>query len=539
MTTSEAVEAPTPQQPEPPTPDTPVKAGAGRIILGFVFSILSAVMLFVMWNSHGNIWPFVFIGFIPMYIAAYRLFPRKLAPFAFAFAGFGYWLAMALDGGGVLPPAVVIGIALGMAIVWFVLGIWERRFSERTRYKWFIVQLPLLWIGLEVIFENNPIMGSNFWIAYRTAVAPQIAQPVSVVSTPAYGFVIIMFNAILALWIMKLMDRKWPQLTAVAIPAKTIEWSSIIAFGVIIVWIAASFAILAKVNSELGKSVTVAAAQSGIQNTTSSGLLGEGGEQGTPADNARNAKLQAQLTQMTMDAAKQGAQLVVWPEEELDYDVRVGNKGAWVGELAKAANTTIVSGFMPQSPDLTSPNLAAVWYPNGMMAPQIYSKVHQVVVEGEAFTSGTVTPSYPTNFGQLGVIICFDHDFPDGSPRLSALAGNNILAVPAIDPYTISHLRWQSVVFRSIENRIPLVKTDVGFDSVIVNANGSVVKRVATDTPEGSTNLLVGNVNIGPRNAPFTQTGGYTFAWLVILGLFARYIRQIYLWRRSKKEMQS
>ena len=133
------------------------------------------------------------------------------------------------------------------------------------------------------------------------------------------------------------------------------------------------------------------------------------------------------------------------------------------------------------------------------------------------------------------MIICFDHDFPDSSARTTVAAGANILAVPAIDPYTLSHLRWQSLVFRAVENRVPIVKTDVGFDSAIVDANGVVRDRIAVDDDAGRAALLVADVHIGPRDAPFTDTGGYTFAWFVIVGLIARYIRQFILWRRGRK----
>ncbi len=513
----------------------PAKAGAGRIALGLALAFLSAVLLFIMWDYSLGIWPLVFVAFVPMYIAAYRVLPRKLAPLAFGIAAFGYWLTMFMQGGGVLPPAVVWGLALLLGVVWAVIGIWERKFTERTKYKWFIVQLPVLWVALEILFQNNLIIGSMYWLAYRAAPAPELIQPVSIFSSPALSFIMIMVNAAIALLILKWMDRRWPDLVDVEIPSITIKWSAITAFGVTIVWVATSLVIFAQVSNQMGPTVRVAAVQTGITNTTSSGQLGEGGAQGTPEDNARNDRLQAQLTRMTLDAAGQGAEFILWPEEELNYDVRVGDKAAWVGALAKQTGTTIASGFMPQAPELTSPNLVAVWYPNGQMSTQIYAKQHQVVAEGEAFETGNVDQVYETSFGNLGVIICFDHEFPDSSPRTTVAAGANIMAVPAIDPYTLSHLRWQSLVFRAAENRVPFVKTDVGFDSAIVDANGVVKARTAVDNPDGTEALLVADVNIGPGGAPFTQTGSFLFGGLLIAGLFARYIRQIYLWRRERQ----
>ena len=331
------------------------------------------------------------------------------------------------------------------------------------------------------------------------------------------------------------MDKRWPAMADVKIPAITVKWSSITTGALVIVWVASSLAIFSAVSNQMGPVVTVAAAQSGIKHTTSSGQLGEGGQQGTAGGHCPQRQVAGPDDEDDDGSSAEGRQVCCLAEEELDYDVRVAAKGAWIGELAKAANTTIVAGFMPESPSLKSPNLAAVWYPNGELSKQVYAKQHQVVAEGEEFQSGTSAAVYKTDFGQLGVIICFDHDFPDSSARTTVAAGANILAVPAIDPYTLSHLRWQSLVFRAVENRVPIVKTDVGFDSAIVDANGVVRDRIAVDDDAGRAALLVADVHIGPRDAPFTDTGGYTFAWFVIVGLIARYIRQFILWRRGRK----
>lgn len=431
----------------------------------------------------------------------------------------------------------MFALSLIIAALWFVIGIFERPFSERTNYKWFLVQLPLLWVGMEVIFQTNLLLGSNFWIAYRAAAVPSLIQPVSIVSTPALSFLMLMINAAIALALLKLIDRQWPTLNAgsVPIPAKTVKWTSIIAAAVTLVWLASSLFIYNEVNNSLGKSVRVAVVQTGTENTTSSeGNLGSSWVQGSPEDIARNVKLQEQLTRMTRDAAAQGAELVVWPEEILDYQVR-SPQGDWVGALAKDQGVTIVAGFQPDSPNLTSPNQAAVWLPTGEITGWDYSKIHPVIAEGEAFVPGTDAPVYETPFGRLGVVICFDHDFPDGPIRIEAASGAQIMAVPAIDPVSIVNLRWQSLTFRAVENRIPMVKTDIGYDSAIVNANGDLVQRVAETDIDGAEALLVDNVNLGPRGAPFSLAGGYAFAMLVLIGLGFRYGRQIFLRRRDGK----
>ncbi len=513
------------------------KTSVGRVIAGLALAAVSAVMLFVMWNGRGNLWPLVFVAFVPMYIAQYRLLPRKWSAAALAIAAFGYWLAMWSFGGLGLP--VTIGGAIVIAVLWWILGIFERPFTERTRYKWFLVQLPLLWVGVEVLGQANLLTASNYLIAYRLAAAPPVIQPISILSSPALSFLLVMINAAIALLVLTAMDRRWPHLTSFPVPRRTAAWSSAIAAGVTVVWIASSLLIYGQVTAAMGPTVRVASIQPGIEDATPNFLSGTTGTGMRPAENqARRERQQARLIAMTRDAANQGAQLIVWPEEVLDYDPLAEGQGDWIGDLAKSTKTTLVVGYQ-QDPSMgqRTPNMAATFLPTGEVAGQPYYKVHPVLAHGEDFQTPdrypqyqTPYPTYLTPFGQLGVIICFDHDFPNSAVRLEAVTGADIIAIPAWDPSAMVPLRWQSLVFRAVENRVPMVKAEQLGDSAIVNANGDVVTRLESSDSEVA--VLVGDVDLGPRGAPFSDLAGYPFATLVIAGLIARYGRQIYLARR-------
>ena len=104
------------------------------------------------------------------------------------------------------------------------------------------------------------------------------------------------------------------------------------------------------------------------------------------------------------------------------------------------------------------------------------------------------------------------------------MTGSQILAIPSWDWGSISSVRWQSVVFRSVENRIPDVKGEAGFDSTITDANGIVLERTNFKTSNGEQAILVQNVHPTPRTAPFTITGGLWFGVLVVLAAISRYV---------------
>ena len=90
---------------------------------------------------------------------------------------------------------------------------------------------------------------------------------------------------------------------------------------------------------------------------------------------------------------------------------------------------------------------------------------------------GTVYPTTDTPEGRLGIIICFDIEFPNGPARRQTLAGSQIILAPSIDFQSIAHLRSASTVFRAVENRVGMVKTDLAWDSVIVAPNGQILAK--------------------------------------------------------------
>jgi apolipoprotein N-acyltransferase len=89
-----------------------------------------------------------------------------------------------------------------------------------------------------------------------------------------------------------------------------------------------------------------------------------------------------------------------------------------------------------------------------------------------------------------------------------------LIVAPSIDVESISSVRSASTVFRAVENRVAMVKADAAWDSVIVAPNGRVIASDNIGTPLGGQALLVADVPLGPRGAPFTRYGGVPFQWL-------------------------
>lgn len=212
---------------------TPTASGVGRIVGGLALSLLSCVLIWVSFPDQGGLYPLLLVAFVPMYIAQYRVLPRRLSALPMFLAASTYWFPIWVTAWDLLPrqESLTYVVSLLFGAIYAVIAIFDRKFSERTRYRWFIVQAPLWWVALDTLTQENLWAGSNGWLAYRFAGATPLIQTVSIVSTPALTFLALMINATVALLFLAWIDRKWPQLTSVPVPART-RWSNgLIAFA--------------------------------------------------------------------------------------------------------------------------------------------------------------------------------------------------------------------------------------------------------------------------------------------------------------------
>jgi apolipoprotein N-acyltransferase len=109
-----------------------------------------------------------------------------------------------------------------------------------------------------------------------------------------------------------------------------------------------------------------------------------------------------------------------------------------------------------------------------------------------------------------------------------------LILAPSIDVESISSVRTASTVFRAVENRVAMVKADTAWDSVIVAPNGQVLASDDIHTQLGGQALLVADVPLGPRGAPFTRYGGWPFQWLAYALTAVMAGAMFASWRRNR-----
>ncbi len=143
------------------------------------------------------------------------------------------------------------------------------------------------------------------------------------------------------------------------------------------------------------------------------------------------------------DAVERGGELVLLPElvtsgyvfasQEEAFSVAISPNdelfAEWAREIARVpgGRGVVVGGFCEQGPEAVY-NSAAVVDAEGVRS--VYRKVHLWDREKLFFKPGDRPPPVvETAVGRIGVLVCYDLEFPE-MPRMLALGGAELIAVP-------------------------------------------------------------------------------------------------------------
>ena len=191
-----------------------------------------------------------------------------------------------------------------------------------------------------------------------------------------------------------------------------------------------------------------------------------------------------------------GAELVVAPElvtsgYDLDVLARRGRElaepldgptAARVSELAAEVGATVVFGMLERDGDALY-DTAVVAAPDGQLVP--YRKSHLYPTESALFAAGTELVVAPTPAGRLGMMICFEHAFPDVATAL-ALRGAQVLVIPSAVPFGYEHLLTLRTRARAQDNQVFAVGANLagnGFcgRSLVTDPRGVVLAEAGTE----------------------------------------------------------
>ena len=213
-------------------------------------------------------------------------------------------------------------------------------------------------------------------------------------------------------------------------------------------------------------------------------------------------------TPATMEAVRQGAELVVWPEASgwvAPDDPKATAQVDGVRSVARRAGVPIVwSYFIRINPNQTRNELVLVT-PDGRMSRPT-TKDHPVYAIGERSVTAGLYETHEVAGVRLGLAAGPDGTYTDTLARLARM-GAALVAIPTHDwaAYTaphIAHLR-----LRAAEHRLAIAKADWRYGSVVIAPSGDVVADTSPD--QAKEELLVADVWISRPGTLYTATGDW------------------------------
>jgi apolipoprotein N-acyltransferase len=447
-----------------------------------------------------EIWPLIFIGWVPVLVAQHRVMPAKLSSLPTAIA-IGIWLEGYM--GPIFNPtgSYMIYLPLVAALFALLVDIGKRKFNQKTHYRYFVIEGALSWSAIEMVRLFIPIAGTWGFIAYPLYRQVWFIQPSSIFGIIGQGMLVMLVNLVLAQGIIYWLDQGAKFSIPSGISEKMVRrWANGTALALVL-WTGLSLILL---QPEDGEKVIVAAVQPDISPIIT-------GNQGR---DELLAELFRDMIAETRQAADQGAEFVVWPEGALRTDPQVEDPLGLVS-LAMEIESYLAVGYVVNLDDGTFRNEATIIDPSGEFLG-VFGKDHPVLFGGETSPTRGTYPVYDTPIGTLGTIICYDLDYTDTARKLAA-QGAKLIGVPSNDWGGIADKHYTHVVFRAIENRVAMVKADGGYDSVIVDPYGRI--KALASYPEGGGATLVADVLLGSGKGTINTRLGDWVGWLGIAGV--------------------
>jgi predicted amidohydrolase len=154
--------------------------------------------------------------------------------------------------------------------------------------------------------------------------------------------------------------------------------------------------------------------------------------------------------------------------------------------LAARHRTVVVGGFCELGEDGLVYNSAALTGPDGVLA--VYRKAHLWDAEKLVFTPGDAPPPViDLPFGRVGMMICYDLEFPEWV-RLPALAGADLIAAP---------VNWPAMPVPAGERPCDVVRVQA--DACV---NGVFIAVADRCRVERGVSWVGGTVIVGPDGYP-------------------------------------
>ncbi len=243
----------------------------------------------------------------------------------------------------------------------------------------------------------------------------------------------------------------------------------------------------------------------------------------------------------TMEAAENGAEIVVWPETALPYKVEAGGKyGEWCSRLAMKANVTILVGGFTEAEAGGDYNSIICVLPDGSLHETVYSKrrlvpfgefvpmrglfetvippLAELVMSGDDVVEGEGSQIMALDEANVGSLICFDSIY-ETLARQSTLDGAQIICLSTNDSWFTDsaalYMHNAQAQLRAIENGRYVVRAANTGISTVISSKGEVL----TSLEPLVDGVIEYEVHANTHKTLYTRMGNF-FIFLLGIAIF-------------------
>ena len=252
---------------------------------------------------------------------------------------------------------------------------------------------------------------------------------------------------------------------------------------------------------------------------------------------AYQVKTMSRYFSLTRSLKNTQTDLIVWPETALPFFFQNNRRfSAKIMALSKEMNAAMVFGspaYERSAKEIRYYNRAYMAVP-GLKTPLYYDKkhlvpfgeyvplkrylpfLHRLVQAAGDFAQGEKTEPLRHQDLSLGILICFEAIFPEMG-RCLADQGANLLVNLTNDAWfgrsSAPYQHLSMAVFRTVENRVPMVRAANTGISAFIGANG----KILTKSNIFEQSVLVHSVPVNSPSQTFYTRFGDVFAWGMML----------------------
>ena len=399
------------------------------------------------------------------------------------FAGTLYWIVDVLVSfGGLRQPVavavnalLVVFLALFPALALLFVAVLALRFG-RLGLLW----APAVWVTSEL--ARTYVLGGFPWVllGYSQATALPVIQLASLVGVYGVSGLLALVSALLAYAALASgRARRNALAAAVGLPLVIAAWGGL----------------------RLQRSQLLATGE-----PLRVGLIQGNVSQDDKWDPAQRPRIMRDYLAMSRDAARQGAELIVWPESAMPFFFGEDASGtAAVRQLAREVGAYVLLGSnqAERTPSFKIYNAAFLVRPDGQTA-SVYRKIHLVpfgeyvpfgsvlsfasplVETAASFSPGTEAVALPIGDRLASAAICYEVVYPNLMRRF-VLAGSQLLTTITNDAWyglsSAPHQHFEQASVRAVEQGRYLVRAANTGVSGVVDPYGRVVQRSAIFEP--------------------------------------------------------